>query len=175
MGQQSRGRRGEGILGRWNGSDWRLTPKPWVFCFYVSTAPPFPMTIDTLECREGKRLRTGPPGGLKNSCSRWQNPVHHCKKSHFFPLCFWCWSSHSGPGTSRQARALLQGCSPALVCFQMDLYPVAFIVRLGGRKREFPSVCPQGTLTAVTRICQDTCPGEVPTCCATPTASFELS
>lgn len=25
-------------------------------------------------------------------------------------------------------------------------------------QREFPSVCPQGTLTAITLICQDTCP-----------------
>lgn len=60
-------------------------------------------------------------------------------------------------------RGLAHPDKQALVCFLNG--PLSFGVhcQAGWKEadvlgREFPSVCPQGDLTAVTLICQDTCP-----------------
>lgn len=149
-GQQPPRREEERDLGRWSVGGWRLISKPLVFCFCVPSQLTSPWTLRSAE--RGSDLGLGDLV-LKSSCSRWQNAVFHYEKLDLF-LCFRCWCSHPGPGTPRQA-------SPGLFLNG----PLSFGVhcQAGWKEadvlgREFPSVCPQGDLTAVTLICQDTCP-----------------
>lgn len=89
--------------------------------------------------------------------------MYHCKKSHFFLSLFSVLEFALRAWHIQASKSSVTELQPSPRLFLNGLLSCSLHCQAGWKEadvlqREFPSVRPQGTLTAVTLICQDTCP-----------------